>query len=462
MPAGPKVPDGFYTLGDTIPADKTLKSPSSLQGAPAGPNDAKTVVPPAPGGDGTLAKKDPGSPTLPAGPGGDPALGKTDAAAPAPPSPPDADKTPVAAAPQFKAAKAEIAGSALAKPHDIDVLDPSNESTAFAGVRQNEKGEWVSDKSRAPMGSIPEEDEPGVTGRQYLYAAQSAALAKNKPGMDYVGSWVELPKGRFKLVDAPRGWEGTSVKFLIEDTTTGQRYLFKPASGEPPLQAYGHRAQGRTLFVRGAVAARMAQELNMGDSVPMVTVVVHEGRVGSLQPWIENSISLDALERADNALYQKVMNDDPGFKKWRSNLRAYDHIINNSDRDMNPGNIMLELSADKKTVVKYYGIDQEAVLAPGAKHVAAPGNTLHPRYDLNASWTDPNNPVIGKISKSLYNQMRAMIANEASVRTDWKRSYGLNDAALDGVFGRMREVVVDFQDRLAKSNNIDSAVFYVD
>jgi hypothetical protein len=471
------IPDGVYAITEKAGADPTKKSPSSLQGAPidptqkAGPSQAKT----GPGGDPSQAKPPEGAGSQGKTPAGgaedptkkspsslqgapDPALAKTDAAK---------------SAPQLKAAVEDItnlgAQAPLAKATDLNILDPQAHEMTYPGIAYDEaKKEWVSDKSKAPVGAVPQEDEfggnmdPNVARRAYMDAAHAAALAKlNKT--EYQGQWIRLPEGRFKVV--PNTLGGTSIKFIIEDTVTGQKYIFKPAAGEMPLDKWGHKAQGGTLFVRGAFAARLAQEMPAVEGVPMVTVVVHEGRVGSLQPFLEGTTTLEILEKGktpnDQRLYQKVMNEDPAFTKWRNNLRAFDHIINNTDRDTNPGNIMIHEDPVTKKIT-YYAIDQDASLSPGAREVISPKLTLRPRTNLADSWTDPANPVMGKISKSLFDQMQAMIRNENSVRIEWKKAYGLNDAAVDGVMGRMREVVADYTDRANKSKDNLGAVFFMD
>ncbi|MBC8064995.1 MAG: hypothetical protein H7Y17_09205 [Chlorobia bacterium] len=451
----PKIPDGVYAVKDAKnvvdPASlaKTVKAdPASSKTANADPALGKTVK----------ADPPPGKPGDP-----DPALAKTANADPA-----ALGKTDPAVSPsQLKDAVGELkladnGQGPLGAVRDWNILDPNAAQHSYGGIELDPvTNQWVSTKSKAPIGTVPDELD-GVSTKDYTLADLSRTIAKNKGLPDYEGQWIGLPAGRF--VVEPNSLGGSSVKFILKDTATGELYIFKPAAGEMPLGLYGHKADGRTLFVRGAFAARLAADLPaIGDALPFVTVVVHEGRVGSLQPFKKGTVDLETLRTSknptDQALYNKVMKDDPGFTNFRNNLRAFDHVINNSDRDTNPGNIMIHEDPVTKKIT-YYAIDQDASLAPGAKTVLDPRVTLLPRANLNDSWTDPTKPVMGKISKTLYNQMVALIANEGSARLEWKKAYALNDSALDGVMGRMRELVADFADRRTKAK--DSEVFLGD
>lgn len=477
-PAGPPSAGGDHTtqippthiptligLGPETPGKPIAKPPDG------GYNYGKaTKLGLGPGHDPALAKTQPqGDPTQPAGNQGQGGGGTPPPGGPPAPGGPPSSGTPSSGDPG--GAKTQLAGdkTAPASPTDqqiaqaIELLRQAPQPGAGGAAATT--GDWnildahtAADRADKVTPSPAPKGSPLGTPDQQLAGGMGAVRSRVKGVPEYYGIYFNLTSERFVVDDAASKsiGEGVSFKCVLRDKESGQLFIFKPATNDPALMPF-YQVDAGTYMVRSRVATELSRSLpTIEENVVPVAIVVHDGRVGSLQPFKPGTKSLAKLRTEMPDVYQKMMTQSPGFQKFRDNLRVFDHIINNADRDTNEGNIMVELDKDNN-VVKYYAIDQDVSLSPGAKVVNPnyPEETLMPRTDLSQSWTDPSHPVLGKISRGLYNEMVMMLANEASVRESWKQAFALNDQALDGVFSRLREVVRDYTDRLTKSTSAE-------
>ena len=283
---------------------------------------------------------------------------------------------------------------------------------------------------------------------------------------EYAGLYLTSSPGRF-TPDADMTQKfmgsGTSGKLILRDSTNpNQLYMFKPAGAEARV-ADAYVVQPGTYFVRGRAAYDIGMNLPTisSDIVPM-GVVVYEGRVGSLQPFVKNSESLldlkngtpknanltpEAAKKMYDTLWEK---NDAQFAKFRENIRAYDHIINNPDRNL--GNFMVELNEDL-TVKRFFAIDQDLALTPGARTIQHPGKEYIPRGSPSPFANMPpgsnlQQQYLGKISRNMYEELLQMRVNQVAVKESLMKIYGLSEASANGVITRLGEVVDDYAQRL--------------
>ena len=291
-------------------------------------------------------------------------------------------------------------------------------------------------------------------------------VARDLPVPHYNGLYLTASPGRFTPdADLSRKFleKGSSGKIILRDSASpNQLYMFKPAGAEA-MVSETYIVQPGTYFVRGRAAYDIALDLPTiaPDVVPMA-VVVYEGRVGSLQPFVKNSENLADLKNgvANNPaitpamakqMYNEIWETNPQFAKFRENIRAYDHIINNPDRNL--GNFMVELNEDL-TIKRFVAIDQDLALTPGARTIQHPLKEHIPHGSPSPYANMPPGSVVqqqylGKISKSMYEEMLRMQVNRDAVKDSLMRIYGLSDAAAQGVITRLGEVVDDYSARIA-------------
>jgi hypothetical protein len=254
--------------------------------------------------------------------------------------------------------------------------------------------------------------------------------------------------------------KGSSGKLILKDTSNpNQLYMFKPAGAEARVSD-AYVVQPGTYFIRGRAAYDIALDLPTisADVVPMA-VVVYEGRVGSLQPFVKNSENLADLSKgvANNKnitpdmakqMFKEIWETNPQFARFRENIRAYDHIINNPDRNL--GNFLVELNEDL-SVKRFLAIDQDLALTPGARTIQNPLKEHIPRGAPTPYVNMPGGleqQYLGKISKTMYDEMLLMRVNAESVKESLQKIYGLSQAAADGVIARLDEVLKDYNLRL--------------
>lgn len=292
------------------------------------------------------------------------------------------------------------------------------------------------------------------------------AINPRLPKPEYNGLYVTLPK-RFEVheeLTRKIGSKGSSGKLILKDNTSKADnptlFMFKPG-GEEAVLSPVYQVQPGTYFIRGRVAYEIALDLPTvsKDMVPM-GVAIYQGRVGSLQPFMKNTENL--LDLMDGAplnpsitpdmakqMYREITQVNPEFKRLKSNIQAYDHIINNPDRNM--GNFMVELN-DDLSIKRFYAIDQDLAFQPGARNVILKDREAIP---LGAPTTSiihhsagTPQATIGKISKSMYDELLMMKVNEHSVRESLEKIYGLDKAKIDGVFQRLDEFLRDYNLRI--------------
>jgi hypothetical protein len=297
------------------------------------------------------------------------------------------------------------------------------------------------------------------------------------PKPEYSGIYMNVSKRFTEHADLTQKFagKGSSVKVILQDKAGGANpplFMFKPGGGEHVGAAASHEVRPGVFFIKGRAAYDIALDLpSVGKDIVPLGIVVYNGEIGSLQPFIKNSENLLDLKngRAINPmlrangpqLYEEIWETNPQFKTFRENLRAYDHVINNPDRNME--NYMVEFN-DDLTIKRFYAIDQDMALKPGARSVMWKHREVVPRF------TNPNqlpNPMqdlhmpnaqqaqLGKISKALYDEFVELSVNEHSARQALAGAYGLDQETLDGIFKRLKEVVADYNLRLQTMNPAD-------
>jgi hypothetical protein len=147
-------------------------------------------------------------------------------------------------------------------------------------------------------------------------------------------------------------------------------------------------------------------------------------------------------------MFKEIWETNPKFARFRENIRAYDHIINNPDRNL--GNFLVELNEDL-SVKRFLAIDQDLALTPGARTIQNPLKEHIPRGAPTPYVNMPGGleqQYLGKISKTMYDEMLLMRVNAESVKESLQKIYGLSQAAADGVIARLDEVLKDYNLRL--------------
>ena len=494
------------------PSPPPSSAPPSSTGAP--PSVPSSALPPAPSsaaGGGTATSKGADSQPLPPGVTGPPTklpdkgilvqTKPSNAPATPPPAAPEANPLGASVAPP---APSPLAGSAAPPAGPA----PAGPAAAPAGGSQG--GTYVPSGTSAPPSAppavlanfhppmeLPDGVKQALAASEELRSAPQAAFggASAAAGADatiqlgdaaapfgpmsleqagyyaarglqvpeYGGLYLTANSGRFAPdadMSAKFLGKGSSGKLILRDTSNpNQLYMFKPAGAEA-LVSEAYVVQPGTYFVRGRAAYDIALDLPTisSDVVPMA-VVVYEGRVGSLQPFVKNSENLADLSKgiANNPnitpdmakqMFKEIWETNPQFARFRENIRAYDHIINNPDRNL--GNFLVELNEDL-SVKRFLAIDQDLALTPGARTIQHPGKEYIPHGAPTPYANMPSGleqQYLGKISKTMYDEMLLMRVNAESVKESLKKIYGLSDAAADGVITRLDEVLRDYNMRL--------------
>jgi hypothetical protein len=428
------------------PASSTLPAPAADQAADSKipiPENATPVAAPPPGlliqtsakGAPAASAGPPVSSTMPAPNAGPAAASPMAGSLPASPaSPQAASMGPGGERPPMAPAGAESVSAPLQAAHDIKdgpcaALDGAPAGSAIdLGIEL--------DMTAAPLGPV---------NRDIL----EFYGIKGQPLPEYRGIFMTIGSNRFQIdreFTALISGEGTSAKYVLRDITTDSNnpalFVFKPGGREALLHPM-YKADAGTYFIRGRVAYDIAMDLpTVGKDVIPMGIVVYDGAVGSLQPFVKNTKSLAKIRETDYELYRKIK-DSQQFQKFNSNLQVYDYIINNPDR--NPGNFLIEFG-DNGEFKRIYAIDQDLALTPGARTVLDPAREVGPRLGTNI---DPDASHLGKISKDLYDEMLMMRANKGSVKESLKATYDLPDAVVDSIFERLDNVVTDYSNRLA-------------
>jgi hypothetical protein len=296
------------------------------------------------------------------------------------------------------------------------------------------------------------------------------------PKPEYTGIYLNVSK-RFSVHEEMTrkfAGKGSSAKVILQDSAAGgpnaPLFMFKPGGGEHVGVAMAHEVRPGTFFMAGRASYDIALDLpTVGKDIVPLGVVVWNGQIGSLQPFVKNTESLadlyagtatNPLISRDNAkqLFREIWEENAQFRTFRENLRAYDHVINNPDR--NYGNYMVEFN-DDLTIKRFFAIDQDLALKPGARSVMWKEREVVPRFatpnQLPNAMQQINLPNaqqsrLDKISRSLYDEFVMLKVNEHSAREALAATYGLDKPTLDGIFQRLDEVLRDYNLRLQTMN----------
>ncbi len=278
--------------------------------------------------------------------------------------------------------------------------------------------------------------------------------AKNEPVPEFYGYYMQPDTKRFKVdqgATAAINREGSSWKTIVRDTESGkeewQQFVFKPGGREALSMPY-YKADAGTYYIRGRMAYDVGMDMpTIGNHLVPTGIVVFDGEVGSLQPFISNTKSLASIRETDYALYQKIRYQSPEFVKFEANLKAYDYIINNPDRNL--GNYLVEFEPGTNNFKRVYAIDQDLGMTPGARTVLDANREVVPRGKESMGIEGGMSKNLGKISYTLYEEMQMMVANKAAVKDSMKAAFGATDEVVDSIFERMNHVIEDYTERMA-------------
>jgi hypothetical protein len=245
-------------------------------------------------------------------------------------------------------------------------------------------------------------------------------------GADIAPPVEQLLPGRYQPQGEPE--RGTSDATILLDTSTGQRYLFKPSRGE----ALVSRARARGIQPGSYAPRAVASETVAGEvglQAPEIRIVEFEGQRGSLQRWAEEGITLADLSEQNPALYERIM-ASPEYQRLRADINAFDYLINNLDR--NPGNLIIEIGPDGLPR-RLIPIDHDLTFPPTAERPILDGWTsgLPERY-----------------SHSMYEHLRHMNANRDRLRNALRPF--VNDVEIATMFQRLERILGDIETKLAQ------------
>ncbi len=255
--------------------------------------------------------------------------------------------------------------------------------------------------SDAPAATVGSGDGPGATvgSGPHLDEARTAGTGDgpgpgegppNGAGPDTRFDNIELPsvpmgveylrleKGHFREVSGLAG-EGVSGQRLLEDTRTGQRYLFKPANEARRVdRAEEHGIRTGENHSRADAAAHVATRL--GIDTPRVRSVSIGTEKGSLTAWEGGTTSLAKLKENDPEGFRRVVSSSE-YRRQRNGIDAVDYLMNNVDRGQNLGNLLVELDAHGE-LVRLIPVDHDLTFTSTVEHIKIPTHTrpLPPEY----------------------------------------------------------------------------------
>ena len=210
-------------------------------------------------------------------------------------------------------------------------------------------------------------------------------------------------------------------KLLLTHKATGQKFLFKPRSGEVDIIGGNVGIVSGERYRRAPAAAYLAREAGIPSPAAEIVIWRASGKdeIGSLQDWITEG-------QAAGKFYGQPVYRSAAKSQLKLDLDAFDYVIANMDR--NPGNWKIVLDPQTNAVQKVIPIDMDASLPPG------PGRYSHGQVMA------PHQPALpATISRGLYDRLLQMSTNRTAIETELQLF--LQPSEIQGVFTRLDELL---------------------
>ncbi len=330
----------------------------------------------------------------------------------------------VPAAPTGEAAPAAPAGETTSGSTTGRTSEPTAAGTSSGPSTQEET--WMgrashSDLPEEPVGAAIGRGIPKVNSREV--ATPDAVL---KEGVGVGNMFTPIKRGVMKPIGKPGG--GSSESVVMVNVTTGQKYLFKPIGGEPPVWYAEQRGVVAGHYAERAHAAAIsAGELGVGT--PEVSLVEINGRKGSLTKWVDSGpggevMGLDKFAARDAKAFE-ALQQTPEFAEALSGIQALDYLVNNVDRVNNLGNYMIEVGPEGsfKSLIP---IDQELSFTSTGRRAIIPGKTSF----MPGRWT----PELAEHVAALHDDPAAFVTKIRPL---------VGDKAVSGVLYRLNQLYAD-------------------
>ena len=275
--------------------------------------------------------------------------------------------------------KSALGGDTVAAPSlpmQLPVLEPLPAPTPTPGGTTQPQGPGGGSGGGSSGGGSPSggtaADTPtpsSVGGKDATQAGPSASTDRTAPAgrLDAETTKVEA---RWKQVPPPPGLEpGANKLVFLQDPTTGEIWIFKPAKGEEHLAfgpTVGIEAQER--WRRAAAAARLGHLVNI--DTPDVHLVDYNGEKGSLQRYHPGYEVGDELKKRSRDDWEKFWSS-----QQRKDMDIFDFFLANQDR--HGRNWMIRMEGGEPKVML---IDQDSSI---------PADT---RRNYEAQGYDPQRP----------------------------------------------------------------------
>jgi hypothetical protein len=244
------------------------------------------------------------------------------------------------------------------------------------------------------------------------------AADKGIPNIEHLDAGRFQPKHGATL-------NGTMEKQVLVERTTGTEYLFKPNADDAPIamRAVERGVTPETIAQRAKASEVAAQ--HFGIDTPDVKLVEYAGRVGSLQEMRggKHTHALGDLEHNDPDLYERVT-ASPEYARMRSDLDAFDYVLNNLDR--NAGNLLVTVDESGR-VTEITAIDHDLTFAGGDRFT-----------DERGLWA---RELPEKYTPEMVERLRKIAADPEGFR-EALRPY-LRGKEIDGAIERVNRVLVD-------------------
>ena len=191
---------------------------------------------------------------------------------------------------------------------------------------------------------------PGSVGaRNATPAEPHATTDRTAPAGKLDAKVTQLP-GTWKKVSEPPGLAGHANDLIfLQDPSTGELWMFKPAKGEGPL-AFGPNVgiEAQERWRRAAAAARLGHLVNI--ETPEVILVDYNGDKGSLQRFHPGFEAGSALKKRSWEDWNKFWTS-----QQRKDMDVFDFFLANQDR--HGGNWLIRMEGGEPKVVL---IDQDS------------------------------------------------------------------------------------------------------
>ena len=311
-------------------------------------------------------------------------------------------------------------GPTVPRPRPSQTPDPlgSTPLETPTQVRRGPPAPGASPQAPDPLASTPlatptqvQSGPPTQVGPANLFkGARSGAAERLAPAVERVtmDQWVH---------PIQQVGEGINTKYLLVDAVTGERWLFKPATGEEPMYGQELGIQTGQRWRRALAAAYLAQDL--GLNTPYVRLIEMEGVVGSLQEWRQGYEARPRIRNQAQADFDRFWNS-----RFRHDVDAFDYFIANQDRHRR--NVMIRMEGDRPSTML---IDQDAGIPPSPERFSR----LRPQDELEP-WQRDLPPSVSKELAGRFHDLAARFP-DAELRR-W-----LTDKEVDGLWSRLNEVV---------------------